>query len=168
MGAARTGDRGAFQQLMERHGPRLHAFLLAYVPRDEVDDLLQEVLLAAWRGLPALQRPEAPSPWLFGIARNLARKAMARRAKAPHPLADPAAVPGSERMSGEELTPARLLAILQELPEAYRESLALRLVEGMGSAGIGAILGLTPASVRVNLSRGMKILRRRLAREGYP
>ena len=45
------------------------------------------------------------------------------------------------------------------MPEAYSETLTLRLVEGMTGPEIAARTGLTPASVRVNLHRGMKLLR---------
>jgi RNA polymerase sigma-70 factor, ECF subfamily len=45
------------------------------------------------------------------------------------------------------------------LPEAYRETLMMRLVEGMTGPEIAARTGLTPDSVRVNLHRGMKLLR---------
>jgi RNA polymerase sigma-70 factor, ECF subfamily len=57
------------------------------------------------------------------------------------------------------------LAVLSEiraLPEAYRETLVLRLVEGLTGPEIAARTGLTHASVRVNLHRGMKLLRVRL------
>jgi RNA polymerase sigma-70 factor (ECF subfamily) len=57
------------------------------------------------------------------------------------------------------------LRLIQTLPESYREPLVLRLVEGMSGAEIAARTGLTPASVRVNLHRGMRQLRE-LLREG--
>jgi DNA-binding CsgD family transcriptional regulator len=55
-----------------------------------------------------------------------------------------------------------ILAAIRELPLAYRETLILRLVEGMTGPEIAARIGLTPESVRVNLYRGMKMLRERL------
>ena len=55
------------------------------------------------------------------------------------------------------------MAIVRTLPDAYRETLVLRLVEGMTGPEIAKRTGLTPASVRVNLHRGMKQLRERLA-----
>jgi len=58
----------------------------------------------------------------------------------------------------------RLLDVVRSLPEAYRETLVLRLVEGMTGPEIAARTGLTPASVRVNLHRGMKMLREKLER----
>ena len=54
------------------------------------------------------------------------------------------------------------LAAIRAMPEAYRETLTLRLVEGMTGPEIAARTGLTPASVRVNLHRGMKQLREKL------
>jgi len=54
------------------------------------------------------------------------------------------------------------MAVLRTLPETYRESLTLRLVEGMTGPEIAARLGLTHGSVRVNLHRGMRMLRERL------
>jgi RNA polymerase sigma-70 factor (ECF subfamily) len=57
-----------------------------------------------------------------------------------------------------------VLAVIQTLPDAYRETLVLRLVEGMTGPEIAARTGLTEGSVRVNLHRGMKQLRERLER----
>jgi RNA polymerase sigma-70 factor (ECF subfamily) len=60
-----------------------------------------------------------------------------------------------------------ILDLIRGLPEAYRETLVLRLVEGMTGPEIAGRTGLTPASVRVNLHRGMKLLREKLGfREG--
>ena len=61
-----------------------------------------------------------------------------------------------------------VLDVVRKLPDAYRETLLMRLVEGMTGAEIAAKSGLTPASVRVNLHRGMKLLRERLGIEGRP
>ena len=52
-----------------------------------------------------------------------------------------------------------VLARIRSLPEAYRETLIMRLVEGMTGPEIAERSGLTPESVRVNLCRGMKMLR---------
>ena len=55
-----------------------------------------------------------------------------------------------------------ILELIRGLPDAYRETLVLRLVEGMSGPEIASRTGLTPASVRVNLHRGMKLLRGKL------
>lgn len=59
-----------------------------------------------------------------------------------------------------------VLAAIRSLPEAYREPLILRLVEGMTGPEIAERTGLTPGSVRVNLHRGMRQLREKLAKGG--
>jgi RNA polymerase sigma-70 factor (ECF subfamily) len=55
-----------------------------------------------------------------------------------------------------------ILAAIRGLPEAYRETLILRLVEGFTGPEIAERTGLTAGSVRVNLHRGMQMLRERL------
>lgn len=72
MSAAREGDRGAFGGLYDRHARMVHGILLARVPRRDVDDLVQDVFLAALRRLDSLRDPEAFGPWLAMIARTRA------------------------------------------------------------------------------------------------
>jgi len=55
-----------------------------------------------------------------------------------------------------------ILDVIRSLPDAYRETLVLRLVEGFTGPEIAERTGLTPASVRVNLHRGMALLRAKL------
>jgi RNA polymerase sigma-70 factor (ECF subfamily) len=59
---------------------------------------------------------------------------------------------------------AKVLAAIRSLPDAYKETLILRLVEGMTGPEIAERTGLTPGSVRVNLHRGMQQLRERIGR----
>ncbi len=61
-----------------------------------------------------------------------------------------------------------MLALIRTLPNAYRETLVLRLVEGLTGPEISERTGMTPGSVRVNLSRGMAQLRPLLRKEGWP
>jgi len=57
---------------------------------------------------------------------------------------------------------AEILEAVRSLPDAYRETLILRLVEGMTGPEIAARTGMTHGSVRVNLHRGMQQLRAKL------
>jgi RNA polymerase sigma-70 factor (ECF subfamily) len=68
--------------------------------------------------------------------------------------------------SEAEAETARVIEVIRDLPEAYRETLIMRLVEGMTGPEIAERTGLRPASVRVNLHRGMKLLREKLGMEG--
>jgi len=155
--AARDGDRVAFGRLYERHARMVHGLLLAHVPPAEAEDLVQDVFVQALRKLPALRDPDAFAPWIAAIARNRAMDRHRRqRPRVPVPEPAPAA-------DGLPVAPHAVLAAIQTLPPAYRETLVLRLVEGMTGPEIAARTGLTPDSVRVNLHRGFKRLRAKLA-----
>lgn len=154
--AAREGDRDAFGRLYDLYARMVHGILLARVPRVEVDDLVQDVFLLALRRLHTLRDDTAFGGWLAMIARNRAND-YHRRSVATAEM--PEEVPGQHPPDAEA---AAILAIIRSLPEAYRETLILRLVEGMTGPEIAERCGLTPASVRVNLHRGMKQLRDRL------
>ena len=158
--AAREGDETAFSRLYERYGRVVHGLLLARVARDEVDDLVQDVFLTAWRRLDDLRDPAAFGGWVAMIARNRAtdfHRRTADHVELPANLESPGAA--SERAEANAA-----LAAIRALPEAYRETLMLRLVEGLTGPEIAERTGLTPASVRVNLHRGMKLLRTALNR----
>jgi RNA polymerase sigma-70 factor (ECF subfamily) len=140
----------------------VHAVLLAHAPHAEVDDLAQDVFLQAWRRLATLREPAAFGAWLATIARH--RAADAHRRARPHAaLAD---VPAPSPPPSAEAREA--LAALRTLPEAYRETLAMRLVAGMTGPEIAARTGMTPGSVRVNLHRGMRMLKARLTGRDEP
>ena len=158
--AAQSGDQGAFGQLYDRYARLVHGLLLARVPSADVDDLVQDVFLTAWRRLDGLREPAAFGGWLTTIARNRAtdfHRAATELVELPADLA-------AHDATAERADALRLLAIVRTLPEAYRETLVLRLVEGMTGPEIAERTGLTAASVRVNLHRGMKLLREKLER----
>lgn len=155
--AARAGDRQAFARLYARYARLVHGLLLAQAPPGEAGDLMQDVFLRALEKLPALRDPAAFGGWVAMIARNTARNR--RRAIRPTGEAEPTA-PAPQPAEAEALT---ILAVIRQLPLAYRETLVLRLVEGMTGPEIAERTGLRPSSVRVNLHRGMKLLRLRLS-----
>jgi RNA polymerase sigma-70 factor (ECF subfamily) len=157
---ARGGDADAFARLYESYAPLVHGILLARVPYDEVRDLVQDVFLVAFRKLGSLRDGSRFGPWVAMIARNRAMD-FYRRARATEELHENLAQGG-----GAQAEAAEVLEIIRRLPEAYRETLVLRLVEGMTGPEIAARTGLQPASVRVNLHRGMKMLREKLGMKG--
>lgn len=158
--AARNGDARAFAGLYERYARVIHGVLLARAPRAEVEDLVQDVFLAAWKRLDALRDPAAFGGWLAMIARNRATDFHRSSVDAVE-LPDNLEAPGSTESRSEALA---VLETIKSLPEAYRETLVLRLVEGLTGPEIADRTGLTAASVRVNLHRGMKLLRETLER----
>ncbi|MHC5211089.1 MAG: RNA polymerase sigma factor [Planctomycetota bacterium] len=166
---ARDGDHDAFRALYERYAPMVHAVLLASGPRGEADDLMQEVFLAAWRGLHRLRSNEHMGGWLGVIARNRGKRAFLRARPAADELAFEPADPRSERdRSDGRDAGAEALTLLRELPPAYHETLAMRLVEGLTGPEIAEATGMTHGSVRVNLSRGMTMYEELLRKRGWP
>ena len=162
VGAAQRGDRAAFGALYQRYVHIVHGVLLARVPIGDLDDLVQDVFLIALKRLSALHEARSFGPWLLAIARNLASDYHRRSVPEDQLSDDESAVDAPSRQSSPANTSAEVLAANRSLPEAYRETLILRLVEGMTGPEIAARTGLTHGSVRVNLHRGMQQLRARL------
>jgi RNA polymerase sigma-70 factor (ECF subfamily) len=157
---AQQGDRTCFAELYVRYGRLVHGILIARVARIDVEDLVQDVFITAMERLPMLHNPLAFGGWLATIARNRAVDHL-RRSPRIVELHDRMRVTGGNEQS-DRTEALAALAALRALPEAYRETLTLRLVEGMTGPEIAAATGLTEGSVRVNLHRGMKLLRARL------
>jgi len=162
--AARQGDRAAFGGLYDRYARMVHGILLARVPLDEVDDLVQDVFMRALPRLRDLRDVNRFAAWLSAITRNIANDYYRQTkpvAKVTERLSEDE--PGEPAAGVSDAEAAMILGIVQTLSEAYRETLMLRLVEGMTGPEIAARTGLTPGSVRVNLHRGMQQLREKLA-----
>jgi RNA polymerase sigma-70 factor, ECF subfamily len=151
-----AGEHDRFGRLYEMYAPLVHGVLLARVPRDEVDDLVQEIFLHAFRKLHTLRNPNAFGPWIAMIARNRAMD-FHRASRQTVEVDEQTAVTKPLNRTAREV-----LDLIRQLPDAYRETLVLRFVEGMTGPEIASRTGLTPASVRVNLHRGMKLLRERM------
>lgn len=155
--AVAAGDRDAFAAIYAAYSRMVHAILLGRIPGHDVDDLVQDVFLVAYTRIRELREPSAFGGWLAAIARNRATDHL-RQKHVHEPL--PEELPGGEPIASETLA---VLDIIRKLPEAYRDTLLMRLAEGMTGAEIAERTGLSPGSVRVNLHRGMKLLREKLA-----
>jgi RNA polymerase sigma-70 factor (ECF subfamily) len=162
--AARGGDRAAFGRLYDRYARMVHGILLARVPPREVDDLVQEVFLLALRQLHSLRDISRFGAWLGTITRNRANDYFRKSipdAKVTEPVSEDH-VESRAANDASEQGAAVILSVVRTLPEPYRVPLILRLVEGMTGPEIAARTGLTHGSVRVNLCRGMQLLREKL------
>lgn len=153
---AQRGDATAFAALYERFHRVVHAIVLARVSLRDADDLVQDVFFEAWGKLPTLREPAAFAGWLGTLARNRAIDHLRRCGPV---------VAGGDLIVVEP--PPRIearaaLQAIRDLPEAYRETAMMRLVEGLSGPEIAERTGMTAESVRVNLHRGLKLLRERL------
>ncbi len=165
--AAQNGDRSAFGLLYARYSRMVHGILLSRVPHAAVEDLVQDVFLRALPRLASLRDVASFGGWLAAIARNCATD-FHRKTRSSTEFDEEfhSEVEPEEPAFREELPEAQqILEAIRSLPDAYRETLILRLVEGMTGPEIAERTGLTHGSVRVNLHRGMQQLRTRLARE---
>ena len=151
-----SGDETAFAELYKIYAPMVHGIVLARVPYKEVDDIAQEVFFAAFKNMGALRDRDAVGPWLGTIARNQV-VAFYRRTRPVEELND-----DFSRSDNAKTEAGEVMAAIHSLPVAYAETLVLRLIEGMTGPEIADRTGLTPESVRVNLHRGMKLLRQKL------
>lgn len=163
VGKASKGNRRAFDSLWERYAPTVQGILLTMVAEHEAEDLTQDVAVSAFRSLPSLKKAESFPAWLCAIARNLGRDALASRRRVVSRSGHDTEVELLEAPAeGDPGAADEILAQIRALPECYREPLMLRLLLEMSGPEIAERTGMTDGSVRVNLCRGMKLLRQRL------
>lgn len=161
--AARGGDRAAFGRLYDRYARMVHGILMARVPLAEVDDLVQDVFVRVLGQLHTVRDAAAFGGWLATVTRNRASDYHRRSVPTVELTEDaPAQAVDGRPAAAAPDEGAEVLALIRTLPETYRESLILRLVEGMTGPEIAERTGLTHGSVRVNLHRGMQMLREKL------
>jgi RNA polymerase sigma-70 factor (TIGR02960 family) len=192
---ARAGDEDAFSELTDpyRHELQLHCYRIVGSTQD-AEDLVQETLLAAWRGLEDFSERASIRTWLYRIATNRcvdALRANARRPRSlepmtelpepsrlsepvwvePYPdvllegLADDA--PGPEaRYEAKEAMSLAFVAGLQHLPPQQRAVLVLRDVLSFQAAEVADILDTTEAAVNSLLRRARTALDTRLPAAG--
>jgi len=159
--AACRGERGAYDVLIGRHGPRLGAVVRGMVehPQD-AEDIVQEVLLRAWRAMPGFRGEACFSTWLHRIAVNAALDFRRRPTPPAHETIDVAACeaehacpllldPGPEQRLQRDQMRRDLIACIGELSRAERDVFVLRDLEDAGTApaaarGTGTGPDLTP------------------------
>lgn len=158
-----------FEPLFRRYWEPVLRYCALRLGRDEAEDVASEVFVAAYAGLPRFRdRGEDGSgsfrSWLFTIAHHEVANRHRYRARHPaHPwtddaagIADPDGSPERAALAADER--ARLLALLEQLPERSREVVALRLA-GLTDREIADVLGIRGDAVRQAQSRAIAQLR---------
>jgi len=164
----RRGDDSAFDRIVERHGAEVAALanrLLGW-PRD-VDDVVQEVFVAAFLGLKQFRGACRLRTWLFTITVNKCRSHRFRRRRLRVVTMEEAQAiesPGGagDRAALEEETFAQVRRAVQVLPRKYREVVVLKYLQGLETTEICELLGLTVNTMQVRLNRARKRLREQL------
>lgn len=166
MRAAQT-DLNRFAPLYERYCARIYAYCLRRVGDErEAEDLTSLIFTRALQGINSYHGGMV-SAWLFRIAHNVvANHHRARTRELPLEDAEAVRADGepAERVTRDEET-AAISRLVDDLPAAQRDLLALRLNAGLTSDQIGALLGKSAGAVRVELHRVIRHLRTRYEQE---
>ncbi|AEI61977.1 sigma-70 family RNA polymerase sigma factor [Corallococcus macrosporus] len=179
--AARSGDGEALDEVLTRHEKQVYRFGLRMCGSEEdAMEVLQETLLTAFRGIHAFRGDAALSTWLYQVARTHCFRLRRRRAGAPEDF-QPLDMPAATQVVAQEATPdmvshARqmgevLQAAILALPEAYREVLILRDVEGLTAEEAARVVGVEVRALKSRLHRARLQMREHLATlmgEGAP
>jgi RNA polymerase sigma-70 factor (ECF subfamily) len=172
---AMRGDAEAIRALWELHRRWIAAVLLAHKPGfEDLDDLLQEVAVTFVAKINTLREETNLRAWLRTIAVNAARAA-GRRGRlrsggerydderhhdnGSHCFSGTTGRNGAAETISREHETRRMLERVARLPEAYREPLLLRAVQGMRSRQIADTLGIAPATVDTRIARARRMLR---------
>jgi RNA polymerase sigma-70 factor (ECF subfamily) len=179
--AARDDQAGRFRELVLPHLDGAYNFA-RYLTRDPVaaEDIVQEAFLRAFRAFPTYRGGE-PKAWLFAIVRNCFLTWAGGRATAARLLVDEGALSDAQSLAlanvadPEQETPEAALlrrrdaeairAVVENLPEPFRETLVLREMEELSYREIAALTGAPIGTVMSRLARARQMLCEMLAPE---
>lgn len=167
--AALAGDNGAYARFLARAANRTRVFLARRLVQrpDEVEDLVQETLLAVHNHRATWLATQPVTPWLLAIARHKmidALRSAAARGRNDVPLGADSAF---DALHGEALADPQagapearrdLGVLIGALPERFAAAILAVKIEGLSVAETAARLGLTESAVKVNVHRGLKLL----------
>jgi len=166
---ARSGREQRFAELFDSTVSRVAAFVRRRVPSSEVDDVVADVFLTAWRHFDKLESMrEDVVPWLYRVALNAtlhSRRSSSRRQRLHDRIRT---VRGSQAGQPDEVFAWSdgFTQAFDSLGERDREVLRLAIWEGLDSSAAAAVLGCTPGAFQVRAHRARERLRRRLERSG--
>lgn len=162
MVAAQGGDAAAYRELLRAVALRLRAFLRRRMTRlpDDVEDLVQETLLAMHNQRHTYDPSQPVTAWLHAIARYKLVDLLRRRARHealndPIDDVDAALLAVDAREGGVQRD---LAALLGRLPERQRLPIVLMKLEGLSVIETAQRTGMSPSAVKVGVHRGMKAL----------
>jgi len=167
---ARTGDRGAFDELVRVTSPQTYTLAFRLVGNEEdARDVVQETYLRAYKGIGKFRGDAQFSTWLYRITANCAATHLGKRRKHRHdelledgPYLDRSGDRDpSARADASDLR-ARLDDALADLPPKLRAVVLLRDVYDLPHEAIAAELGITESAAKVRLHRARRQLRERL------
>jgi RNA polymerase sigma factor (sigma-70 family) len=163
------GDDSAFDRIMEVHGAEVAAlaYRLLGWPQD-VDDVVQEVFIAAFKGLKRFRGDCRLRTWLFTITVSKCRSHRyrgvfrLRRVTMEEEELHPSSLRAADAPAIDAENAIRVRRAVRALPAKYREAVVLRYLQGMEIAEICELLRITNNSLQVRLNRARKQLKETL------
>ena len=171
---ARRGDAGAFHDLIDRHAGWLFRVAVSMVgSREDAEDLMQEVFLAASRGIAKFEERSSVKTWLRSILLNHVSKLYrSRRVRRHWSLDDERGEMVRSDLEAGAATPAAAIeskvdvqSMLQALSEEHREVIVLREIDGLSYEEMAKLLGVPRGTVESRLHRARQQLKEKFA--GY-
>lgn len=169
---AQSGDRGAFDELLQSVQQPLFGYLLRLVgERAVAEDVLQDAFVLIYRKLRWLEEPLCFRPWAYRIASREAFKALKRERRwaeqvRDEEVLDALVAPGVEEGEFEPELIERLPQLVARLSPASRAVLVLHYMHEMSLTEVADVLGINAGTVKSRLAYGLATLRRALAEEG--
>lgn len=162
---ARGGDREAMERLLDALAPAVHRFGTRMCRNDaDADDILQDTLLAVATHLGEFEARSSLTSWVFALTRSAC--ARRRRGLKNQPMVTEDAVPeridegpGPDSQAERREIATALAGALERLPDALREVVVLRDVEGLTAPEAAASVGITVEALKSRLHRGRAALR---------
>jgi RNA polymerase sigma factor (sigma-70 family) len=166
--AAVSGDRQAFQVLVQRHAAVATGVAFSVCGDfSQSEDISQEAFIEAWKNLATLHEPEKFPAWLCTIVRRRAidfirRNKVSRPAYSietlPAELSDPSQPPPETRMAAKQHQ-EHVWSLLRNLPEDYREPMILFYRCEQSTRDVAVALGVTESTIRQRLNRAREMIR---------
>jgi RNA polymerase sigma-70 factor (ECF subfamily) len=168
--AARSGDADAWEELYRAAYPRMLAYATRRLGHQDARDAVGEAVARAVAGVDRFQwRGTGFDGWLFGILRHVVLDTFRARSRMPReealPPFDESSEPGPLDVILADEEASALRAAFEELGPADREVLELRVVAGLSSDEVAAVLGKRPGAVRMAQARALERLRTSLVRQ---
>lgn len=155
------------EQIWEQLADRLREFIRRRVATDDAaSDLLQETFVRIHTGLPRLRDEERLLPWVYRVTRNVVTDHY-RKSRHDRSARDPDDSPRpDDAESGEDNFNAEvsrwLPALIESLPDGYREAVRLAEIDGLTQREVGERLDLSFSGAKSRVQRGRELLRRKL------
>lgn len=157
-----NGHKECFSTLVDRYYKPVYGFVFNRIDRyHEIDDLVQETFIEAFKSLKSCQKPAQFRSWLFGIANN--RLGKYRRTK-QHVLISEKEIATFDEQVDELVNTSFLLEkSISQLPESIQQILKMKHWENLSCEEIAGKLGCPVGTVWSHLSRAYRTLRNHLA-----